>query len=679
MNSNTKLMSSNKQFDELLKNLVDIYSKEEIESIRSAYMQAKALSKLEAKLIRPIVPIREWVNNPYYVGNSVNTLYDYWKNALIEVFDSETPINQLILTGAQGVGKTTFAVLVIIRKIYELSCYENIARLFNLDAISRIAFAYLSITKDQAMNSGFAKLTEWLDDIPYFRDNFKRKPGIDSALIWPEERMFVTVGSTRSHFIGLDMIGAILDEANFREQAATKDNDYNVNKKVLELYSQLITRSQTRFIVGGKNHSLTILVSSSTHVGSFTEEVIQKHRHSKNTKIYSPALWDVKPEAYCGERFLVFAGGNNLEPFIISTFEDLNIVLHAFGKQLLTPETLGSARAPIDLYDTLPTEVQQVVLTIPIEHYDVFTLNIIEGLQSLAGYSVASLSKFFRNYAAYTAAVKEELRHPFIRQDIPLSNTSNSFEEGYMPLNFYLDPEYHFANPHAPRFMHLDLSLSGDATGIAMAHISGHKPIYQKQKTEDQIKYGDPDQFEATIPVITVDFMLRIKPPKKPNRISLPKIRDFIIYLQQVHRLNIVLVTADQFQSAQMLQELSDFGIKTANLSVDRTSEPYFTLASLFDEGRINIYNYEFFKDQLFGLIYFAGAKKIDHPKDGAKDVSDAVAGAVYNAIKSQEKNSSSDFDLLKAFVEINKNNGPDINDPVQRAIDNLVNMLKGS
>ena len=74
MNSNTKLMSSNKQFDELLKNLVDIYSKEEIESIRSAYMQAKALSKLEAKLIRPIVPIREWVNNPYYVGNSVNTL-----------------------------------------------------------------------------------------------------------------------------------------------------------------------------------------------------------------------------------------------------------------------------------------------------------------------------------------------------------------------------------------------------------------------------------------------------------------------------------------------------------------------------------------------------------------------------------------------------------------------------
>ena len=47
-------------------------------------------------------------------------------------------------------------------------------------------------------------------------------PGIDSALIWPEERMFVTVGSTHSHFIGLDMIGAILDEANFREQAATK-------------------------------------------------------------------------------------------------------------------------------------------------------------------------------------------------------------------------------------------------------------------------------------------------------------------------------------------------------------------------------------------------------------------------------------------------------------------------
>ena len=56
------------------------------------------------------------------------------------------------------------------------------------------------------MNSGFAKLTEWIDDIPYFRENFKRKQGLDSALIWPDERIFVTVGSTHNHFIGLDMI-----------------------------------------------------------------------------------------------------------------------------------------------------------------------------------------------------------------------------------------------------------------------------------------------------------------------------------------------------------------------------------------------------------------------------------------------------------------------------------------
>lgn len=669
--------SSNKTFTELLNNLKDIYSKEELEIIQNAYLQAKTLTKVEAKLIRPIVPIREWVNSPYYVGGSVNTLYDYWKSALIEVFESKVRINQVILTGAQGVGKTTFALLLILRKLYELSCYENVARLFNLDAISRIAFAYLSVTKDQAMNSGFAKLTEWLDDIPYFRENFKRKQGLDSALIWPEERLFVTVGSTHNHFIGLDMIGAILDEANFREMSASRDNDYNVNKKVLQLYSQVITRSQTRFIVNGENHSLTILVSSTTHEGSFTEEVIQSSRGYENTKVFSPALWDVKPEAYKGERFPVFAGGNSLEPFIIKSIDDINIVLATFAKPTLTYETIDRYDNLLELCETLPNDIKQYIIYVPVEHESVFSLNITEGLQSLAGYSVASMSKFFRSYSAYNAACKHNMTHPFIKDEIVLSNTVNSFEDGYQPIKFYLKPDITFPNPSAKHYLHLDLALSGDAAGISMAHISGWKPLYTKKLTDDQERFGDEIEYDSSLPIVTVDFMLRIVPPKKPNKISIPKIRDFIIYLKQALNVNIELVTADQFQSAQLLQELSEFGLKTANLSVDRTAEPYFTLADLIDEGRVQTYKYQIFEDELFGLVYFTGSKKIDHPKDGSKDVSDSVAGSVYNAIKSSDKSNMTNQVLLDAFIKANNGSSYE-GDPTTRAINMLVGLLGG-
>lgn len=654
--------------EELLNGLSEIYSKDELERIRGVFRQLKSRKAIEAKQIRPIVPIRKWLEDPYYIGGSVTTLFPYWKNAIIEIFESPVRINQVVLTGAQGVGKTTAAILIILRKIYELSCFENMARLFNLDSISRIAFAYLSVTKDQAMMSGFAKMTEWVDDIPYFRDVFKRRQGLDSMLVWPDERLFVTVGSSHNHFIGLDMIGAILDEANFREMAGTKDNEYNVNKKVLTLYSQMITRSQTRFVVNGVNYSLAILVSSTTHVGSFTEEVIKKSQNDPTTKIFSPALWDVKPQSYRGERFLVYAGGNNIEPFVINDLEGLSIILKAFGKEPIYD-------VPMDeVYNKLTTDVQQFIIKVPIEHKGVFELNITEGLQSLAGYSIASISKFFRNYTAYNEAVKSQLEHPFIREEITLSNTKNSFEDGYQPIEFYLKPGFKFKNPRARHVLHLDLALSGDAAGISMGHIEDWKPLYQRERTEHQIKYGEEPEYVATLPIVHMDFMLRINPPKKPNKISLPKIRDFIIYLKRVLGINIELVTADQFQSAQILQELAEFGIKTANLSVDRTVEPYFSLTNLIDEGRIKMYDYKPFETELFNLIFYAGAKKIDHPKDGSKDVSDSVAGTVYNLVKQADKSSGTQQDLLDLFVSGNRRD--DVKPGVEEALKNLLGAI---
>ena len=93
--------------------------------------------------------------------------------------------------------------------------------------------------------------------------------------------------------------------------------------------------------------------------------------------------------------------------------------------------------------------MKQFIIKVPQEHKTVFDLNITEGLQSLAGYSVASISKFFRNYSAYQTATSGNLRHPFIKDEIVLSNTINSFEDGYQPLNFYIDPSFKFSNPRA--------------------------------------------------------------------------------------------------------------------------------------------------------------------------------------------------------------------------------------
>ena len=66
----------------------------------------------EAKLVREVVPIETWLNEEFYSGPSSSQLYPYWKNAIIKVFNSPKRINEVIITGSIGTGKSTAAKVI---------------------------------------------------------------------------------------------------------------------------------------------------------------------------------------------------------------------------------------------------------------------------------------------------------------------------------------------------------------------------------------------------------------------------------------------------------------------------------------------------------------------------------------------------------------------------------------
>jgi hypothetical protein len=665
-----------KDFDSLLENIKDLYNQEELEQIRLTYSQMKSSGKAKAKLIREIVPIREWLDDYYYVGPDVDNVYPFWKEKMVEVFDRplKEKINQIILTGAIGIGKTTFASLVIIRTIYELSCYEHIAALFKLFGVSRIAFAYLSVTKAQAMNTGFSLLVEWIDSIPYFRETFKRKQGIDSMVIWPKERLIITYGSVANHFIGLNLLGSILDEANFFGDGNQEAANYKMNSKVANLYTQIITRSQSRFIVGGINYSLSILVSSSTVETSFTEERIDKSKHDPHTLVVSPSLWEVKPGEYSGEKFFVYTGGESIDPMVINDIEDFNMIL-SVRKLPLIDNSIKLKEA----YTLLPPTIQANVMEVPVEHKTAFQDDIITTLQNLAGYSVSSSGRLFTSNVAYNNCIDENNQHPFSKKEIVLSTTKEPRQEGYIPLKSYMFNDVIFENKHMPRYMHLDLALTGDSLGMSMCHISGWKSIYKTESNFEQLP-GDSDEIEdeIKIPVITFDFIIKVVPPKKPNKISLSKVRDFILFLRNHHGIKFGKITADQFQSEQLLQELDELKFDIGRLSVDRTPDAYISFTNLLYESRVKLYDYKPFKDELFSVIYYPAKKKVDHPAGGSKDVADSVVGSAYNAIKAEDKSDVTDHSLLDLFSEANLSDRSQ-EDAIRATIGALENMLKNS
>lgn len=660
-------------FDELLENVKDIFNKDELAQIKSAYEQMSAATKQKAELLRPIIPIREWLNDPYYVGPDVENIYPYWKEKIAEIFESETRINQVILTGAIGTGKSTTAVLIIMRVIYELSCYKNISALFNLFGVSRIAFAYLSVTKEQAQNTGFALLIEWLDSIPYFREKFKRKPGIESMAIWTQERLLVTFGSVANHFIGMNLIGSILDEANFFSGRSKEESDFKMNSKVAGLYTQIIARAESRFIVNGENHSMSILVSSSTVSSSFTEERIEKAKDDPHTFIISPTLWDVKPWNYSGEKFPVFVGGDNLDPFVIRDLADINTVLQLKNKKTLSGVTLEEAHM------MLPGEIKSKIIMVPVEHKQSFQGDIIIALQDIAGYSVSAANKLFSSNAAYQKCVTDKI-HPFSRQEIIVSTTNEQRQDGFLPIKSYLYNGTSFDKRNMKRYMHLDLALTGDSLGISMCHISGWKSIY---KTDTNYSDDDYDsgliEDEIKIPVIEYDFMLKVNPPKKPNKISLSKVRDFIVYLRNELGIKFEMITADQFQSAQLLQELDELGFNTGSLSVDRTPDAYLAFTNLIYEERVKFYEYEPFRKELFNVVYYPAKKKVDHTSTGSKDVADSVVGSAFNAIKSLDKTDITEQSLVDIFVASNNTGASDNREAIEGALNDLLDAIKNS
>lgn len=168
--------------------------------------------------VRDIVRIEDWINSDYYVGSDQKNIYPYWKDFIVDIFrdtrKDDEKINSVILSGSIGIGKSTVAELIMMRKMYELSCFRNINAMFNLMSKTNIMFLYFSVNQKQAERTGFGEYRALIDNSPYFNENFQRNPRLNSLLVFPEGISYA-YGSSANDSIGMSVICSMLDEANF--------------------------------------------------------------------------------------------------------------------------------------------------------------------------------------------------------------------------------------------------------------------------------------------------------------------------------------------------------------------------------------------------------------------------------------------------------------------------------
>jgi hypothetical protein len=274
------------------------------------------------------------------------------------------------------------------------------------------------------------------------------------------------------------------------------------------------------------------------------------------------------------------------------------------------------------------------VIEVPGEYKSDFVNDIDQALRDIAGIATYGVSPLIHNRQAIQDCITSEIEHPFTREVVSLDERNDiTLDQYFLPEKLFIVrrstyiPKIH---PASPRFVHVDIGLTGDCAGIACVHPAGFKEVRRMR--------GDGTYYIDKCPKIYADFMLRILPPSGAE-IDISKIRSFIISLRD-HGLPIVVVSCDGFASQDLLQLMRKLNFESNRLSIDRNDEPYLFLRQTIVERRLMMYKYNPVIIELTDLERDIEKRKVDHPKTSnitglpaTKDVSDSLCGAVTTCI----------------------------------------------
>ena len=631
----------------------------------SRRMQAPESVLLE----RPILSPREWLQDPYYSGRF---LREFWPQKKIDfILAAQGENTEVILTGAIGIGKSEILKALCAYDIYRLSCFVSPQTALGISPSETLVMVMVSLSTSKAKAKLFKPLKEKIDGIPYFREVFSYDHRLESVLEFRSKNIRVVPGVTSERAVhSEDVVWAGFSEVNFMpvvDSSALK-RGLETHDVAQELVEATTRRMRSRFQASGNRLPLCrmVLDSSKQYPGDFLERRI--HEIEQDTLphkavVISRTKWEARAGVigtdgkplYCGDNFLVEIGDEKRRSRILNDASEVPFC-------------------------------QGEVIEVPIEELAVFKKDLEGAIRDVAGRCVLSILPLIGNRERAIECIRSSEDYPEEACKHPFEAPSTSLQDGVKFIERYLvlpggSPR---VNPGALRTIHVDVGVTGDALGLTMCHVDrvvkinrgigtfgttgscitcagegvticarcdgagyakrrlGHQTVKVKCglcRSRKVFKCKDCDGtgklgVPVDRPVIYVDLMLQVVPPEG-GEILLHDVEAFVKKLRRMGY-RIPIVTADSYQSKDFLQrQLSHGGAKLAyELSVDKTKDPYFSLRDTLydrdDEGKpiISLYDYKPLTNELFSVE--DRGRKVDHPPNGSKDVSDSLAGAVY-------------------------------------------------
>jgi len=237
----------------------------------------------------PPVGIREFLETPIYCP-SPNQIRPAVKNILIEFFENNYK-EALVIAGI-GSGKSFLTSKAIEYITYQLLCFKNPQKVFNLSDDSSIYIINVSINREQAKKVVFGEIKNRIDQSPWFHHFHKPSDKIKSELRFDKNISIFPLGSNETAPLGYNIFSGIIDEASFHVRTKTKDY-------AEASYNQMAKRIKSRFMDKGK----LFIITSPRFVYDFAEKKFEEDKNPRLLKKRIP-VWEAIPkEQYCGRTF----------------------------------------------------------------------------------------------------------------------------------------------------------------------------------------------------------------------------------------------------------------------------------------------------------------------------------------------------------------------------------------
>lgn len=244
--------------------------------------------------------------------------------------------------------------------------------------------------------------------------------------------------------------------------------------------------------------------------------------------------------------------------------------------------------------------------------------------------TVADFEQLF--YADYADAIMRFACMPSYASDAFFKQRDKL--EACMTLRNPIDSAKRIDSTFTPKpdtiyYIHSDLAQKVDKCAIAIAHV------------DKWVMVKTFNDYQRIVPEVIVDAVVWWE-PRKEGAVDLSAVKDWIIdFRRQGFRIG--MASFDRWNSFDIQQELKAVGIKTDTLSVAK--QHYEDLLMLVYEERINMPHIDLLLDEL-GELRIVSDKKVDHPRKKSKDLSDAMCGAVYNAISLTPRNLDQEVEI---------------------------------